>query len=294
VVSVGPPSQGQGHETTLAQIAADILDVEFDLVRVIQGDTFAFPSGGGTIASRVIVVVGNAVAEAATLLREKILLAASDLLEIAPVDLEISGGKVVAKGAPDTAIPLTQLAARVTPGIGRMGSAGPGLEARGGFQPATVTFGSGFHAAVVEVDPASGVVTILRYVVVHDCGRMINPAIVDGQVLGGLAQGVGNGLFEELVYDEAGQLLTGTFADYPIPRATDLPMPIVVHKETRSERNPLGVKGVGEAGTVPGAALMLGAVRDALGPAGRDLFEAPVTPARILRALHAATPAGAS
>jgi carbon-monoxide dehydrogenase large subunit len=288
VVIVGPPSQGQGHETSLAQIAADVLDVPFDLVRVIQGDTYAFPSGGGTIASRIIVVVGNAVAVAATALREKILLAASDLLEIAPDDLEIAAGRVVAKGAPDKAIPLTQLAARVTPGIGRMGSAGPGLEARGGFQPPTVTFGSGFHAAAVEVDPGSGVVTILRYVVVHDCGRMINPAIVDGQVLGGLAQGVGNGLFEELVYDEAGQLLTGTFADYPIPRSTDLPMPIVVHKETRSARNPLGVKGVGEAGTVPGAALMLGAVRDALGDAGRTLDMAPVTPARIVTALQAA------
>jgi carbon-monoxide dehydrogenase large subunit len=288
VVIVGPPSQGQGHETSLAQIAADVLDVPFDLVRVIQGDTYAFPSGGGTIASRIIVVVGNAVAVAATALREKILLAASDLLEIAPDDLEIAAGRVVAKGAPDKAIPLTQLAARVTPGIGRMGSAGPGLEARGGFQPPTVTFGSGFHAAAVEVDPGSGVVTILRYVVVHDCGRMINPAIVDGQVLGGLAQGVGNGLFEELVYDEAGQLLTGTFADYPIPRSTDLPMPIVVHKETRSARNPLGVKGVGEAGTVPGAALMLGAVRDALGDAGRTLDMAPVTPARIVAALQAA------
>ena len=293
VVIVGPPSQGQGHETSLAQIAADVLDVPFDLVRVIQGDTYAFPSGGGTIASRIIVVVGNAVAVAAAELRDKILLAASDLLEIAPHDLAIAGGMVVAKGAPDAAIPLTQLAARVTPGIGRMGSAGPGLEARGGFQPSTVTFGSGFHAAVVEVDPGSGLVTILRYVVVHDCGRMINPAIVDGQVVGGLAQGVGNGLFEELVYDEAGQLLTGTFADYPIPRATDLPMPIVVHKETRSTRNPLGVKGVGEAGTVPGAALMLSAVRDALGVAGRTLDMAPVTPTRIVTALQAAEAATA-
>jgi carbon-monoxide dehydrogenase large subunit len=294
VVIVGPPSQGQGHETTLAQIAADILDVPFDLVRVIQGDTYAFPSGGGTIASRIIVVVGNAVAAAAEELRHKILLAASDLLEIAPNDLEIADGTVLAKGAPDTSIPLTQLAARVTPGIGRMGSAGPGLEARGGFQPPTVTFGSGFHAAVVEVDPGSGIVTILRYVVVHDCGRMINPALVDGQVIGGLAQGIGNGLFEELVYDEMGQLLTGTFADYPIPRSTDLPMPIVVHKETRSERNPLGVKGVGEAGTVPGAAIMLGAVRDALGEAGRQLDVAPVTPARIMTALQAVEDAGAN
>jgi carbon-monoxide dehydrogenase large subunit len=158
-----------------------------------------------------------------------------------------------------------------------------------------VTFGSGFHACVVEVDPASGVVTILRYVVVHDCGRMINPAIVDGQVLGGLAQGVGNGLLEELVYDDTGQLVTATFADYPIPRSTDLPTPIVIHKETRSERNPLGVKGVGEAGTVPGAALMLGAVRDALGPAGARLTVAPATPARILEALAVAgSPAAAA
>jgi carbon-monoxide dehydrogenase large subunit len=135
-------------------------------------------------------------------------------------------------------------------------------------------------------------VKILRYVVVHDCGRLINPAIVDGQVIGGLAQGVGNGLFEELIYDEQGQLLTGTFADYPIPRATDLPTPIVIHKETRSERNPLGVKGVGEAGTVPGAALMLGAVRDALGQAGGTLATVPVTPGRIVTAIQAARAAG--
>ncbi len=287
IVSVGPPSQGQGHETTLAQIASEVLSIPVELIRVIQGDTLAFPSGGGTIASRVMVVVGNAVAAAAGELRDKILAAASDHLEVGPADLQISDGRVVAKGAPDVNIPLTTLAARVTPGIGRMGSAGPGLEARGGFQPPTVTFGSGFHAAVVEVDPGSGLVTILRYVVVHDCGRVVNPAIVDGQVIGGLAQGIGNGLFEELVYDEQGQLLTGTFADYPIPRATDLPTPVVVHHETPSERNPLGVKGVGEAGTVPGAALMLGAVRDALGAAGATLATVPVTPARIVTAIQA-------
>jgi len=285
IVSVGPPSQGQGHETSLAQIAGDVLGQPLELIRVVQGDTMAFPYGGGTIASRIIVVVGNAVAAAATDLRSKILAAAEDLLEVAAGDLEIGEGAVRAKGAPDVSIPLTQLAARVSPGIGRLGSAGPGLEGRGGFQPPTVTFGSGFHTAVIEVDPDSGIVTILRYVVVHDCGRMINPAIVDGQVLGGLAQGVGNGLFEELVYDDNGQLLTGTFADYMIPRATDLPMPMVVHKETRSERNPLGVKGVGEAGTVPGAALMLGAVKDALGPAGRYLDRVPVTPGRIAAAM---------
>jgi carbon-monoxide dehydrogenase large subunit len=285
IVSVGPPSQGQGHETSLAQIAADILDVPVGLVRVIQGDTLAFPSGGGTIASRVLVVVGNAVAVAAHELRGKVLAAAEDLLEVGASDLEIVDGQVRAKGAPDTAIALTTLAAKVTPGIGRMGSAGPGLEARGGFQPETVTFGTGFHAAVVEVDPGSGVVKILRYVVVHDCGRLINPAIVDGQVIGGLAQGIGNGLLEELIYDASGQLLTGTFADYALPRATDLPTPTVVHRETPSERNPLGVKGVGEAGTVPGAALMLSAVRDALGAAGRPLATVPVTPGRIMAAL---------
>lgn len=288
IVAVGPPSQGQGHETSLAQIAGSILDQPLELVRVVQGDTFAFPFGGGTIASRVIVVVGNAVAEAATDLKGRILAAAGDLLEIPPADLEIVGDAVRARGAPDRSITLRQLAARVSPGIGRLGSGGPGLEGRGGFQPPTVTFGSGFHAAAVEVDPESGLVRILRYVVVHDCGRMINPAIVDGQVLGGLAQGVGNGLFEELVYDEQGQLLTGTFGDYLIPRAPDLPTPTIVHRETPSARNPLGVKGVGEAGTVPGAALMVGAVRDALGPAGRYIDQVPVTPARIAAALERA------
>ncbi|HXG39516.1 MAG TPA: xanthine dehydrogenase family protein molybdopterin-binding subunit [Candidatus Limnocylindrales bacterium] len=287
VVTVGPPSQGQGHETTLAQIAAEVLSVPIGFVRVVQGDTYAFPSGGGTIASRIIVVVGNAVAAAATELRRKILLAAEDILEVGASDLDIVEGRVVVRGSPERGISLAALAARVTPGIGRLGSAGPGLEARGAFQPPTVTFGSGFHAAVVEVDPDSGLVTILRYVVVHDCGRIVNPAIVDGQVVGGIAQGIGHGLFEELVYDETGQLLTGTFTDYLLPRATDLPTPTVVHRETPSERNPLGVKGVGEAGTVPGAALVLGAVRDALGPAGRSLDTVPVTPARILAALEA-------
>ncbi len=285
IVSVGPPSQGQGHETSLAQIAGDVLGQPLALIRVVQGDTMAFPYGGGTIASRVIVVVGNAVAAAAADLKAKILLAAEDLLEVAAGDLEVDGGFVRAKGSPDTAIPLTQLAARVSPGIGRLGSAGPGLEGRGGFQPPTVTFGSGFHTCVVEVDPESGLVKVLRYVVVHDCGRLINPAIVDGQILGGMAQGVGNGLFEELVYDDNGQLLTGTFADYLLPRATDIPMATVIHKETWSERNPLGVKGVGEAGTVPGAALILGAVKDALGPAGRYLNQVPVTPGRIVAAI---------
>lgn len=292
IVTVGPPSQGQGHETTLAQIAADVLSLPVGLIRVIQGDTFAFPSGGGTIASRFIVVVGNAVAAAAEELRAKILAAAEDLLEVAAADLDIVDGAVVARGAPDVRIALTALAARVSPGIGRMGSAGPGLEARAGFQPPTVTFGSGFHAAVVEVDPDSGLVTILRYVVAHDCGRIVNPGIVDGQVIGGLAQGIGNGLFEELVYDEAGQLLSGTFADYLLPRSTDVPMPIVVHRETWSERNPLGLKGVGEAGTVPGAALFLGAVRDALGSAGDGLTTVPVTPGRIARAVAAARSTG--
>lgn len=285
VVAVGPPSQGQGHETTLAQIAGDVLGQPLDLVRVVQGDTYGFPFGGGTIASRVIVVVGNAVAAAAEDLRTRILAAAADLLEAAPGDLELAEGVVRPVGSPERGMPLAQLAARVSPGIGRLGSGGAGLEGRGGFQPPTVTFGSGFHAALVEVDPDSGLVVFDRYVVVHDCGRLVNPAIVDGQILGGLAQGIGNGLLEELVYDEQGQLRTGSFAEYALPRATDVPLPTIVHHETPSRRNPLGLKGVGEAGTVPGAALAFGAVRDALGPAGVYLDRVPVTPARIVEAI---------
>lgn len=292
IVAVGPPSQGQGHETTFAQICADGLGVPLADVRVVQGDTAVLPWGGGTIASRTAVVVGNAVGNAAAALREKALLAAADLLEVSPADLVLEAGRISVVGSPDAGLSLGQLAARVAPGIGRLGRIGPGLEQTAGFEPATVTFANGVHACLVEVDVETGQLEILRYVVVHDCGRLINPMVVEGQVLGGVAQGLGAALLEELVYDESGQLLNGTLADYGMPRATDMPEVVVLHRETPSTRNPLGIKGVGEAGAIPVPAALVSAVGDALRDLGIERVECPLTPARVLEALDAAAAAG--
>jgi CO/xanthine dehydrogenase Mo-binding subunit len=236
-----------------------------DKVHVIQGDTLALAEGGGTIASRTAVVVGSAVNIAATKVRERTLRLAADALEANVGDLSLAEGAVRVAGSPDRFVSLGQLARSVSPGSGRQGPDGEGpLRAEATFQPTTVTFANGIHAAVVELDEATGLVRVLRYVVVHDCGKVINPLIVDGQVRGGVAQGIGGALTEELVYDENGQLLSGTFMDYGVPRSVDVPPIEVVHLETPSERNPLGIKGVGEAGTIAAAAAIAGAIEDAL------------------------------
>jgi carbon-monoxide dehydrogenase large subunit len=290
IVSVGPPSQGQSHETTFAQICAEELGVRLEDVRIVAGDTLALPWGGGTIASRTAVVVGNAIAVASRGLREKVLRAAADLLEVAPGDVRIEDGRVSVVGSPSVGMPLGQLAARVAPGIGRLNDAiGPGLDEYDGFQPPTVTYANGVHACAVEVDVETGRVEVLKYVVVHDCGRLINPMVVEGQIMGGVTQGLGMALFEELVYDDDGQLLNGSLMDYGIPRATDMPPIEVHHRETPSDRNPLGIKGVGEAGAIPVPAAVISAVGAALRTVGAELRSVPATPARVLDALDAAS-----
>src|SRR6266498_335555 len=238
-ITVALPSQGQGHATTLAQICADELSVGLEDVRLVQGDTQAMATGGGTIASRTAVVVGNAVGAASRGLREALLRAGAEALEAAPDDLELRDGRVRVRGAPSRSLSLADAAAAAAAGDG------DGLAAAGGFTPPGVTFASGAHFAVVEVDPWTGSVRVLRYLVAHDCGRVINPMIVEAQVAGGVAQGIGGALLEELVYDEDGQLLTGSFMDYLLPRSTGLPAIEVLHLETHSLRNPLGIKGVG-------------------------------------------------
>jgi carbon-monoxide dehydrogenase large subunit len=267
-VFVAPPSQGQGHATTLGQICAAALGVELAHVRVVQGDTADIASGSGTIASRTAVVVGNAVARAAHDLRERLLGIGAVRLECATQDLELADGRVVVRGSPSASLSLADLAA----------SSPDPLVGRGEFSPPGVTFASGAHVAVVEADPWTGVVRVLRYVAVHDCGTVINPTVVDGQVTGGVAQGVGGALFEELVYDAAGQLVTGSFMDYLLPRATDLCDIEVHHLETPSSRNPLGIKGCGEAGTVAPPAAIAGAVEDALRGLGARVTSCPLTP----------------
>ena len=209
-VTVALPSQGQGHATTLAQVAADQFGIDVGRISVRQGDTHLMEHGGGTIASRTAVVVGNAVAGAAAALRQVVLNAAGTALEADPADLRLGHDRIEVAGAPGRSITLRECASRAA-------AAGEELVGRDSFEPATVTFASGVHAAVVEVDEVTGAVRVLRYVVVHDCGRVINPLIVDGQVAGGVAQGIGAALLEELLYDDAGQLTTASFLDYQIP-----------------------------------------------------------------------------
>jgi aerobic carbon-monoxide dehydrogenase large subunit len=273
VVAVALPSQGQGHATTLAQICADELTVDIGRIRLVQGDTAAVAEGGGTIASRTAVVVGNSVGEASHNLRDALVRGASELLETAEEDLEVWSGRIGVRGAPRRSLPMAEIATLV--------GDGDGLAARGLFTPPGVTFASGTHFAVVEVEPMTGAVTILRYLVVHDCGRVVNPMIVEAQVAGGVAQGVGGALLEELVYDDEGQLLTGSFMDYLVPRSTSVPMIEVHHLETPSARNPLGIKGVGEAGTIGPPAVLAGAIEDALSPFGARVTRCPLPPSAV-------------
>jgi carbon-monoxide dehydrogenase large subunit len=293
VVATGACSQGQGHETVFAQIAAETLGVRLADVTVIGGDTGAIPFGIGTFASRSLVLAGNAVAGAAAEVREKVLRAASALLEAGPDDLAIEDGRVAVRGMPDRALTFARIVQASLPTFAGPGPVAPDFEAARYHAVPTVTYASAVHVAVVDVDPDTGRVTLLRYVVAHDCGRVVNPVIVDGQIHGGAAQGIGGGLGERLVYDEAGQLLTGTFMDYPIPRADDLPTFETVHMECPSPRNPLGVKGVGEGGAISPPAAIANAVEDALASLGVRITAAPVTApvvAALIRAAREAAP----
>jgi aerobic carbon-monoxide dehydrogenase large subunit len=280
-VSIAVPSQGQGHATTMAQIVADQLGVQLTDVRLIQGDTMGSPIGDATIASRVAVVAGNAVHIAAERTRQRALAASAELLEVAVDDLELCDGVISVVGSPDRSLRLAEVAAALENPRGRLVGWEPGLGAAGSHGPRTVTWANGVHVAVVDVDPATGQVKILRYVVVHDCGRVINPTIVDGQIAGGVVQGIGSALLEELAYDPNGQLITGSFMDYLLPSAAETPPIEVFHHESPSPLNPLGIKGVGEGGTIPVSAVIAGAVEDALSPFGIEVHECPLTPDRV-------------
>lgn len=287
VVATGAVNSGQGHETSFAQVAADTLGVPLDWVTVIGGDTAAVPFGVGTFASRSAVTAGSSIVAAARQVREKLIRAAAAVLEAAPEDVEIEDGQALVRGVPGSAVGLARVIQASIPTFARPGVASPDFEATAYHHVPTVTWASAVHVAVVEVDPGTGRVQLLRYVVAHDCGKVINPLIVEGQVHGGVAQGVGGALFEELVYDEEGQLLTGTFMDYLVPTAADLPPIETVHLEFPSPRNPLGIKGLGEGGAISPPAAIANAIEDALAPFGVRITETPVTPARILALLPA-------
>jgi carbon-monoxide dehydrogenase large subunit len=279
IVSTGAASQGQGHQTVLAQIAADALGVGMDDVTVEAADSAKFPLGISTIASRVAVTAGSSVEMAAQQVRAKALKVASHLLEAAETDLEIDNGVVFVTGAPDVKVTLATIAQSLagTAGMRLPGGIEPDLAATAYFESTALTFAYGSNACEVEVDPETGDVRINRYVVAHDCGRLINPLIVDGQIRGGVVHGIGNALYERMIHDDQGQPLTTTYADYLLPMAGEMPNIEIHHLESPSPRNPLGVKGAGEGGTIPAAACVISAIEDAIGPGGAFLTHHPIS-----------------
>ena len=292
-VALGAPSQGQSHETTMAQICCERLGAAFEDVCVIAGDTSRFPASpvsSGTFASRVAVIAGSAVALASDEVRAKTVRVAAHLLECAEHDVVIESGAASVKGLPSRRLGFAVLAAAAR-GAAFLGElAEPGLSATRYYAPTAVTWAAGAHAAVVEVSPATGAVTVLRYHVAHDSGREINPMVVEGQVHGGVAQGLGSALLEELVYDGQGQLLTGTLMDYALPRAATFPAVEVTRVESPTTINPIGVKGAGEGGGIPGQGLIANAVADALGVDGPELDSVPLRPEHVLALLRRRSP----
>jgi len=299
VAATGIPSQGQGHATVLAQVVADVLGVDVADVDVRSGDTRRFQWGVGTFASRGAVTAGNAMHAAALKVADKAKRIASEQLEVDPEDLELAAGAVRVRGAPDRAVPLaavailsnplryafgggaemaTQFSSRPRLGPPLADGEQPGLEATGFYSPAGSTWASGCHAAYVRVDPRTLRMEILRYVVVHDCGRVINPLVLEGQIQGGVAQGIGGAFYECLAYDDEGQLRNASLMEFLIPYATEVPDVVIGHLETPSPLNPLGVKGAGEAGVIPVGAVIASAVEDAL---GIRVSQMPLSPQRL-------------
>ncbi len=283
-VYTGGGDSGQGHWTTLAQICADKFGLEAGAIDVEVGDTGKIASGVGTFASRIAVNAGNSVHLAADEVRKKALKVAAHMLEAAEEDLDIDDGRVIVKGVPDMSLGLAEVARAVQgmPGFSLPGGVEPGLESTQYFSPPQSAYCNGTAVAEVEVDVETGGVTILRYSMAHDSGTLINPLVVDGQVQGATAHGIGNSLYEWMIYDADAQPLTTTFADYLLPSADEIPAVAITHVESPTPINPLGVKGAGEGGTIPALAALIGAIEDALSPFGVRLDEVPITPPRLV------------
>ncbi|HHB89896.1 MAG TPA: xanthine dehydrogenase family protein molybdopterin-binding subunit [Anaerolineae bacterium] len=289
-VATGVGTQGQGHFTSFVQVVAEHLGVDPKDIHLVTGDTDIFHWGTGTFASRGMVVAGNAINAAAEMVKKKILKLASEELEAPEEDLVLEDGYVKDTRHPESFISLAELAVKANPlrGAVKPGTE-PGLEATAYFGPERGATANGAHAMIVEVDPETFDVKILRYVAVHDCGTVVNPLIVNGQVMGGVAQGIGNAFYEKIVYDENGQLLTASFMDYLLPTAMEVPHIEIGHEETPSPLNPLGVKGAGEAGAIPVAPLFVQAVENALAPlVDLEITEAPLSPNRLFELVQEA------
>ena len=308
-VATGLTTQGQGHQTAFAQIVADQLGVPLSDVEVVTGDTRRFRYAVGTFASRAAVMSGSAISTAAKQVRQKALRIAADALEVDEADLEMTDGQVKVKGTGDggPSLPLGTVAVLSNPlryafdeaakaatqfAVGDTSKPPvpegeePGLEGTGYYSPPHSTFASGMHAVIVETDTDTAEVKILRYCVVHDCGNLINPRIVGGQINGGVAQGIGGALYERMAYDEHGQLLNASYMDFLMPYATEVPARIEVdHLQTPSPLNPLGIKGAGEAGVIPGSAVLAAAIEDA---EGFEIRRMPISPSELfeLRLQH--------
>ncbi len=288
-LATGVGTQGQGHFTTFAQLVAEVLGVNVASVQVTTGDTREFNWGTGTFASRGAVVAGSACHAAAVKVREKVVVLAARLLAAQPDEIVLEGGRVMVRGAPDRSMSLGELAAKANPLRGAVTpGTEPGLEATAYFGPDRGNAASGVHAMIVEVDVETATVDIKRYVVVHDCGTVINPMIVEAQVQGGVAHGIGNAFYEQLIFDDTGQLMNASFMDYLLPTALDVPRVEMAHIETPSPLNPLGTKGVGEAGAIPTGAAFAQAVEDALVGTGVEITEIPLSPNRLFELIQAA------
>jgi carbon-monoxide dehydrogenase large subunit len=284
---IGASPHGQGEETTFAQIVSDELGIPVPDIEIVHGDTNTTPMGWGTYGSRTTPVSGAALVLAARKIKEKARAMAAHLLEAAVEDIDFEDGKFFVKGSPDKfktiqdATLMATLAWNLPPGMD------PGMEASQFYDPPNFVYPFGTHIAVVEVDAETGAIQLKRYIAVDDCGPQINPVIVEGQIHGGIVQGIGQALYEGAVYDENGQLLTGTMMDYTMPRADQFPKFELDHTVTPSPHHPIGVKGIGETGTIASTPTIYNAVLDALRPFNVEQIEMPLTPARVWSAIHA-------
>ena len=288
-VSTGAAAMGQGLATALAQICAQSFGVRPQDVTVVSGDTAAAPLGLGGFSSRQTVTAGSSVRVAADAVVAKARKLASHVLEAAEEDLEVADGAVRVVGAPQLAVKLGELSRMLkgAPGYGFPPGIDPGLEASAMFRVDKLAYANACHVVEVEVDVETGAVIILRYAAIQDSGRRVNPMIVEGQIHGGIAHGIGNALFEWMGYDSAGQPVTTTFADYLLPTATEVPVFETLYKETPSPHNPLGVKGIGELGTIPAAAAVISAIEDALSPFNVRISQMPIMPHELLALIAA-------
>ena len=288
VVYTGATDQGQGLQTALAQVCAAQMGVAMEDIEVVTGDTGAVSLGLGAFASRQAVTAGSSVHVASLEVRNKALKVAAHMLEAAEEDLEIADGRISVRGVSDMSVSLGDVARAVQgmPGFSLPGGVDPGMEATANFSPPTLTYCNGVHVVEVEVDPGTGNVDILNYVIVHDSGRLINPTIVDGQITGGATHGLGSALFERMIYDDQGQPQTTNFGEYLLPSAPEVPSYDIMHIESPTPLNPLGVKGAGEGGTIPVTSAIASAVDDALTEFGVVIRELPIEPKRIVEMIR--------